>query len=204
MPSDVCALLRRGVDELKGLFAPGQLAMLTATSKVEKPVRDALASFLHARVPGLIVGREVARGDLSVATPELRFLLRGEHKALYSFDAVKANKRLEFRGYIEADRQKLRKVATPGEIQYLLTTMTWLGPGVPKTLEQVVIKYAGDQRRTQQALSISHDELRNRAREEWKAVVADVAGGDVVEWFYDVGDYHGVEVGLDIHFAQLS
>ena len=195
------------VRALPDMFRPGQLALLTATSKVEGPVRDALATFLHERYGDeLVVGREVSRGDLSVLRPDGSFVMRGEHKALYAFDAVTPRKVKDYLFAMEADYDKLHDVQQKGELQYVLSTMTWLGPGVPSVLEGRVIKYADMQRRTLARLNLTHAALRTRAVADWTTTLKRLCPEPepVLHFTFDVGPFHGVDIGLDVHIGRVS
>jgi hypothetical protein len=70
-------------------FAPGELAYLALTSKVERPLQDRLAWLLHTGLPGLVVSREWRVTDtviLSAGAQSPLVLL--EAKAMYPFDVA--------------------------------------------------------------------------------------------------------------------
>jgi hypothetical protein len=68
-------------------FAPGELAYLALTSKVERPLQDRLAWCLHTRLPGLVVSREWRATDIAVLSAGAESpLMLLEAKAMYSFD----------------------------------------------------------------------------------------------------------------------
>lgn len=70
-------------------FAPGELAYLALTSKIERPLQDRLAWCLHNRLPGLVVSREWRTTDIAVLSARAESpLVLLEAKAMYSFDVA--------------------------------------------------------------------------------------------------------------------
>jgi len=68
-------------------FAPGELAYLALTSKIERPLQDRLAWLLHTRPPALVVSREWRATDIAILSAGAESpLVLLEAKAMYSFD----------------------------------------------------------------------------------------------------------------------
>ena len=70
-------------------FAPGELAYLALTSKIERPLQDRLAWLLHTRLPDLVVSREWRATDIAILSAGAESpLVLLEAKAMYSFDVA--------------------------------------------------------------------------------------------------------------------
>jgi hypothetical protein len=82
-------LLSEAMEAAARSFAPGELAYLALTSKLQHPIRDRLAWTLHTTLPDRVVAREWRRTDLAVldasGTVPLALI---EAKALYTFDVA--------------------------------------------------------------------------------------------------------------------
>lgn len=80
--------LAQALEDAASSFAPGELAYLALTSKVELPLRDRLAWSLYTQLPDLIVTREWKKTDLAILDRSGTPLALIEAKALYTFDVV--------------------------------------------------------------------------------------------------------------------
>jgi hypothetical protein len=156
-PADVAewtALLGTALDALPELSPGGALGYLAATGKVEIPVRDAAAIFLHRRVQdsGHMVAGEwpdllaPGRRDLAILDQDGAAVPRLEVKALYRFDVPK---RAHAGGYLHGmksghgkDAASLHLAASHGHTCFLLSPVTHPMAFIPLPLVQV-IKYAG-------------------------------------------------------------
>ena len=68
-------------------FAPGELAYLALTSKIDRPLQDRLAWSLRTQLPALVVSREWRNTDIAVLSADGRSpMVLLEAKARYSFD----------------------------------------------------------------------------------------------------------------------
>jgi hypothetical protein len=84
---------------------------LMLTSKVELPIRDLIAWRLHERLdPDYIVSREWKRCDLAILSKEGSPLLLIEFKACYHFDLYREKNFENYRGKLESDFAKSKKM----------------------------------------------------------------------------------------------
>lgn len=137
------ALLAEALEYLPSRFLPGELAYLAATSKVENPIRDAVAFYLHERLrdlPGCMVAREYRRRDLAVLVDGLP-VMELEAKALYGLNVLSAASNAEYlTRWHGNDAKSLQQTPTTSSC-FLLSVVTHpmcqIGPGL-----WPVIKYA--------------------------------------------------------------
>src|SRR5690348_7326338 len=82
--------IAEAASEAFGAFALGELAYLALTSKIEHPIRDRMAFYLHSKFSGAgsIVAREWKRVDLAVIASDGKPSCLVELKACYTFDAL--------------------------------------------------------------------------------------------------------------------
>lgn len=100
--------LAQALEAAASTFAPGELAYLALTSKVELPLRDRLAWSLSTQLPDLVVAREWKYTDLAILDQTATAIALVEATALYSFDVAtpdRANVR-KYRDKVEADIAK--------------------------------------------------------------------------------------------------
>ncbi|GEO93582.1 hypothetical protein [Kocuria flava] len=138
--------LARALEGAASSFAPGELAYLALTSKVELPLRDRLAWSLYTSRPDLVIAREWHRKGKRI---DLALLNRGatpialvEAKALYSFDVVtpdRANVR-KYTRMVEADMAKAFKLLDGHSAPVFALVLITHPMGVPPDLGGV-IKY---------------------------------------------------------------
>jgi hypothetical protein len=141
------ALIGDALTALPGFFPVGALAYITATSKAENPVRDAIAFFIHERVrtAGYAVAREwLKRRDLAVLDQGGAAAVQLEAKALYGFDVLSCRRRASFLTGMKFGHGKdvvsLRPAVADGQACFLLSLVTHPMAPIPSGLLQV-IKY---------------------------------------------------------------
>jgi len=136
------------MEALPRCFPDGGLAYLTATSKVENPVRDAIAYFMHERVGSS--GHKVAREyqsdatsrDLAVLDAKGAAVVELEAKAMYSFNVInRPDELLTGEEWHGGDFKKLHAAIAREEACFLLSLVTHLMARVPDEL-LLIIKYA--------------------------------------------------------------
>jgi hypothetical protein len=199
--------LMAALGAVPGQFPPGALAYLTATSKVEFPVRDAVASFLHTRhgERGLFVAREWReRRDLAVLDTAGNPVVQLEAKALYGFDVSNQRTRTAFltgtRFGLAKDAASLAAPAASGQACFLLTILTHPMGEIPH-VDYSVVKYAAAFNR---ALRVADGdpEVLLRASERWSDDLL-MYGRLVGQVRHEIGPAFGVGWVLDCHLVQL-
>jgi hypothetical protein len=135
--------LTAGLKHLAAEFHPNELAYLAATCKIEFPIRDKLAFYLHKELAGsgLIVAREWDRIDLAIVVPDGRPAAILEAKAMYSFNALRNP--AGFTSATTRDEKKAREMADPETAVYSLLLATHLDRPVPQPFLKLV-KYSYD------------------------------------------------------------
>jgi len=121
------ALLADTLDKLQVSLGTARLAYLTATSKVENPVRDGMAYFMHRCLlaDGYVVAREYPAGKLQ--RRDIAILADGkpevevELKALYGCNVVSQAGRAEYLSSHAADAARLRLSPAAGFLVSLVT-----------------------------------------------------------------------------------
>lgn len=191
-----------GIQALPDRFLPGTLGYLTATSKVEGPVRDALATYFYEHLGSeWPVAREwTDRRDLAI-------LHRGEPmmeleaKALYGFDVLQQWHRRDYllgwRGHA-GDVLGMAETIKSSGTAYLLSIVTHPMSAIPTEL-QAVIKY-GDKGHNSTLAGLGNGERLYAAAQRW--------GTDLGYWgevtdvvSHELGDVYGVPFRLDLHLV---
>jgi hypothetical protein len=164
---DWTALLRDAVGALRPEPGDGRLGYLTATSKVENPVRDMLAFHMHQQLAagGFVVAREYPAGngqrhDICVLGPSGEPAAEVEIKALYGLNVVNRADRLRYLGYHDADAVRLRQSPAAG---FLMSLVTHPMAVIPAHL-MAAMKYAGYHNRAAAGCAGSAAELHERAQ----------------------------------------
>jgi hypothetical protein len=204
-------LLARAIDSLPHCFPDGALAYLTATSKVEDPVRDAIAYFIHQHVSasGHKVGREYqidgSSRDLAVLDPDGAAVVELEAKAMYSFNVInRPDELLKGERWHGGDASKLQAaMAARGDACFLLSLVTHLMTRVPEELLPV-IKYA--------RMSGEHNSVLRRrfnglpedmyeASQQWAGALEVEFHASVRHSPHELGEVYGVPVLLDCYLV---
>jgi hypothetical protein len=160
---------------------PGELAYLTATSKVEAPVRDAVAFALHERLwpDGYVIAREFpmdprepvqpgtarSRCDIAVLPPGGPHVLpvaEVEAKVLYGCNVMSPG---GCAGYLGQHKRDADKLASSPAAGFLLSLVTHPMARIPDRLFSVV-KYPNAHNRAVTRLG-SAEELYVAARQKW-------------------------------------
>lgn len=197
------AALASALDRLPSRFPSGALGYLTATSKVERPVCDAVAHMLHEKhgSDGIMVAREwIGRRDLAIVQGS-RTLVDIEAKALYSLDVVRDSHRRKFLSGLKfghaKDVHRLIPVIDSGGLAYLLSLVTHPGGLVPRNLYGV-IAYADLHNRTLARFPDANSLQAHAQR--W--------GDDLSSWgplahhvHHDLGTVYGVGFFLDCYLV---
>lgn len=141
--------LERGAES----FAPGELAYLALTSKIERPLQDRLAWSLHTQLPGLVVAREWRNTDIAVlsadgSSPEVLL----EAKAMYSFDVASPHSRnaARYPQMMQNDIAKARRLDPQGTADVYALALVTHPHGQPPHLPYV-IKYLDSIERAESA-----------------------------------------------------
>lgn len=130
-----------GLQQLSTEFQVNELAYLAATCKIEFPIRDKLAFYLHTKyqTEKYIVAREWDRIDLAIVNQFGKPMCFVELKAMYTFDAIKNPQK--FTDATSADERKARALAGPKTSVYSLLLATHLD-GAIDPLFGKTIKYS--------------------------------------------------------------
>jgi hypothetical protein len=176
-------------------FAPGELAYLATTSKVEIQVRDALAWRLHQRLDpgGFTVAREWQRADL-VILDGLTAVAVLEAKALYAFDVHSPSKNALYLTKVRADLAKAAALAPEAQAFALVLTTHVDGP-VPAHLRKHVVKYSSG---IAGALAKhgTADAVHDRAVEIWARELTSL-GAPIESVRLDAGQVWGLNIVID-------
>jgi hypothetical protein len=148
-----------GLHQLSAEFHADELAYLAATCKIEFPIRDKLAFYLHKKyqAEGCIVAREWDRIDLAVVDQRRGPLCFVELKAMYTFDAIKNPQK--FTDATSADEKKARALAGPETSVYSLLLATHLNGAIDPPFGKAIKYSAGINR------AILSHQGANRVRE---------------------------------------
>jgi hypothetical protein len=122
-------------------FAENELAYLALTSKIESPIRDRMAFYLHIKYAdeGYLIAREWQRVDLAVLSPDAKPACLVELKAMYAFDALA---RVPwFVEPVNADFIKISQHEVPSANIFGIILGTHVHATVPQEYREVV-KYA--------------------------------------------------------------
>jgi hypothetical protein len=142
-------------------FAPGELAYLALTSKIERPLQDRLAWSLHAGLPGLVVSREWRKTDIAILSADgktPRVLL--EAKAMYSFDLAWEPNASGYPQLMAHDMAKASQLDPEGTAAVYALALVTHPHGLPRDLPGV-IKYLD--RITEATLEVGAGPLREIA-----------------------------------------
>ncbi|UVF22756.1 hypothetical protein HPT29_027425 (plasmid) [Microvirga terrae] len=156
-------ILVAGLKNLATEFHPHELAYLAATCKIEFPIRDKLAFYLHRELApsGLIVAREWSHIDLAIVLSTGQPAAFLEAKAMYTFDALKNPS--HFTSATSADEKKAKALAGPDTAVYSLLLATHLDqPVLAPNLK--VVKYSAGINRALQTHQTG-DKVRAKAIE---------------------------------------
>lgn len=138
------ALLVESLGSAAESFAPGDLAYLPLTSKVERPLQDRLAWSLHTKLPELVVSREWKRTDLAILDAQASTpLLLLEAKAMYTADLVGqqlADADDDYPTRMRHDIEKAQQLASEGNAQVFALGLATHPMDVPENWPNV-IKY---------------------------------------------------------------
>ncbi len=197
-------LLVEILETLPSRMTAQRLSYLTATSKVEGPVRDELAYALHERLSpdGLRVAREwtAGRRDLAVLDADGHAVMELEAKALYGLDTVSPPQQHRFLHSDEGharDVRKMRAAIERGTSCFLLSLVTHPLDRVPPPLHSV-IKYS-PRHNTAVSRMGTAEGLRSTAR-SWRDQL-DVWGAPVATREWALGDVYAVPFALDCHLV---
>ena len=186
MPDDWTALLGDAVRSLARRPA-GELAYLTATSKVEGPVRDAVAFALHQRLgpAGYVIAREFPmdprepkrpgtnrpRCDLAVLPPggpHMLPVIEVEAKALYGCNVMGMG---SCRDYLSQHKRDADKLARSPAAGYLLSLVTHPMGRIPERA-YTVVKYPRAHNAAVDRLG-SAEQLHQAADKKWLRELTD-------------------------------
>jgi hypothetical protein len=207
--ADWAQFLARAMDSLPQCFPDGALAYLTATSKVEGPVRNAIAYFIHQRVAewGLRVAREYridgTSRDITVLDRTNTATLELEAKAMYSFDVIDSRDVfLKGEAWHGGDAKKLQAAVARGEACFLLSLVTHLMAHVPDELLSV-IKYAGKRREHNDVLHRYNGspEAMYEASQKWGQALAGEYKTPLAHVPHKLGDVYGIPIRLDCYLV---
>lgn len=134
-------------------FAPGELAYLALTSKIERPLQDRLAWSLHTQLPALVVSREWRNTDIAVLSDDGSSpVVLLEAKAMYSFDVGWPDRPTAPR-YLQLMRDDIAKahqLDLHGTADVYALALVTHPHGLPRNLPGV-IKYLDPVRRAEHA-----------------------------------------------------
>jgi hypothetical protein len=170
-----------GLQQLSDEFHANELAYLAATCKIEFPIRDKLAFYLHKRYQNqeFIVAREWDKIDLAIIEQRGAPRCFIELKAMYTFDAAKDPKK--FTDATSADEIKAQALAGPQTSVYSLLLATHLNGAVETPFGKVVKYTAGINRAVQTPQDA--DRVREKAIENVSERLANrslVSHGEIV------------------------
>lgn len=198
------ATLSEAIEAVPTRLTPGRLGYLTATSKVEGPVRDELAYVLHeALAPHRYrVSREWAgRRDLAVVAEDGAAVMELEAKALYGFDATSLTKQRQFlhgdEKSLRRDVLKMKDAIERGTPCFLLSLVTHPHGHVPVAVHDT-IKYAVPHNAAVKKASAS--KALRLAAPPWSQLLT-IWGAPVTSWAWPLGDVYGVPFELDCHLV---
>lgn len=190
--------LARTLKAAASSFAPGELAYLALTSKVELPLRDRLAWGLSTSRPDLVVAREWHRKgkriDLALLNSEATPIALVEVKALYSFD-VDTQDRANVRKYtrmVEADMAKAFKLLDGHSAPVFALVLITHPMGVPPDFGGVIKYRPGIKTALTRA---TQEEIRTGAKETLSSALEPM--GPAVYGSLMAGKAFGVEVIVD-------
>ncbi len=127
----------------ENLFHDDELAFLSLTSKIENPIRDALAYQLYKNInDDFLVSREWNRTDIAIlknGNPEAII----ELKAMYTFDALIEKNILNYREKIDKDLIKLKRYSNENTSGFFILLATHPFSHVNSQYSKV-IKYSYD------------------------------------------------------------
>ncbi|MHA7209602.1 hypothetical protein [Arthrobacter sp. MDT1-65] len=187
--------LAQAPDSAAASLAPGELAYLALTSKVELPLRDRLAWSLSTKLPDLVVAREWKRTDLAILDSSATPMVLVEAKALYTFDIAnpeRANVR-KYTGMVESDLAKAYRLLAgrPGSVFALVLVAHPID--APPTCLDEVNKYRRD---IHSALNKApQEEVRANARATVSSALEPI--GPTVHGSLAGGTAFGVRVDVD-------
>lgn len=173
------------LETLPSRMGTDRLAYLTATSKVEGPVRDELAYALHERhsPDGLRVSREWSSGrrDLAVVDAGGHAVMELEAKALYGLDAASLSKQRSYLHSFKGHARDVRKMQTAieaGTPCFLLSLVTHPLARIPLELYDT-IKYSPQHNAAVSRVGTAGDLLCTARR--WRSLL-EVWGASVTTW----------------------
>ena len=143
------ALLVESLENAAESFAPGELAYLALTSKIERPLQDRLAWSLHTQLPDLVVSREWKRTDLAIldaqAAAPLALL---EAKAMYTADLAgeQPDSAADYPALMRGDIEKAWRLVPEGYAQVFALALATHPMSTPVNWPNV-IKYVSHTRR---------------------------------------------------------
>ncbi|WP_100916035.1 hypothetical protein [Pseudoalteromonas spongiae] len=134
----------KSLESITSSFQENELAYLASTTKIELPLRDRWAYFLHKKLhKNFQISREWKRTDLAILDSGKPVLLV-ELKAMYSFDAaLKPNDIGGFTDAMLSDENKARKLALPNTDIYTVLLATHPNGKYPKELDGIVKYVSG-------------------------------------------------------------
>lgn len=196
--------IETGLASAANLFRDNALAYLALTSKVENPLRDALAIDLHEklRTDGFLVAREWRKKGFSGST-DIAILRSSrpaaliECKASYSYDAFGKPYPMES---VVQDIEKARNVAGTGTEIFVLLFVTHSGRNVNKSVQSAV-KYSNGINRAIKTHGGPASVL-NAARSSYASAFSGNEFGLVTTGEIDAGQAFGIPVLIDYWLAE--
>ncbi|MHA7191068.1 hypothetical protein ACX80N_12340 [Arthrobacter sp. MDT2-16] len=187
--------LAQALEDAAASFAPGELAYLALTSKVEQPLRDRLAWSLFTKLPDLVVTREWKYTDLAILDLHGAPLALIEAKALYTFDVVTPD-RADVRKYkreVESDIAKAFTLLKGRPASVFALVLVAHPMGLPSAGFEDALKY---QSKIKAALkNLPEQEVRVGAKKSLSSALAPV--GRAVHGSLAGGTAIGVQVDVD-------
>ena len=127
----------------ENLFHKNELAFLSLTSKIENPIRDALAYQLFNNLGNnFLVSREWNRTDIAILENDIPRVII-ELKAMYSFDALIEKNILNYLEKVNKDFNKTKKYAVKDTSAFFILLATHPFEIVKSEFAKVV-KYSND------------------------------------------------------------
>ena len=177
-------------------FSSNELAYLALTSKIERPIRDKLAYFLHRSFENhnnIDVAREWRRVDLAVIVDRKPHILL-ESKAIYVFDIWDQETEWfvnDEKNSIKKDLEKLKNLPSGTDAEKLLLVLATDCDRPPKASLDRIVKY-GDLLRKYHKGKKTEDETRMQAKKrfgDFKYFSSGIISGG-----------HAFDIKVDVHW----
>jgi hypothetical protein len=200
--------IESGLASASAAFHSNDLAYLALTSKVENPLRDALALDLHASLgqTEFLVAREwkkqgvPSRTDIAILAGDSPAALI-ECKASGSYDAFGKPKPYPMTDVVK-DIEKAHSASDPNTEIFVLLFVTHADRIVEERLYNVV-KYWGRINRSIENRG-SASAVRNGAQTRYSEAFSGDAFGPVTTGEIDAGEAFGIPVTIDYWLAELN